>query len=58
MHQLDNYFILDRGSGREASPSWVRGQFLAESSCEQIKRKEWDNNKELSDKTCLRAEHN
>jgi hypothetical protein len=34
-HELDRYFMLDWGSGCEASPSWIRGQFLTD-SCEQV----------------------
>jgi len=49
--------MLDQGYGREASPGWVRGQFLAERErCEQVKRKDWDGNKQLFDKIFLQCQ--
>jgi hypothetical protein len=38
--------VLDQGCGLEASPNWVRRQFLAD-TCEQVKREYGNDNKEV-----------
>jgi len=37
--------MLDQGSGREASPSWGRRQFVADTRARKLK--DWDDNKQV-----------
>ena len=39
IHQWDSCFILDQRGGREASPGWVRRQFLADTRANRLKGK-------------------
>jgi hypothetical protein len=50
---LESCFMLDQGSIREASQNLVSETVFGRHSCEQVKMKDSDDNKEVFDKRSL-----